>query len=565
MTDSTGTTRYRHDANGRVLTVTYPDGAALSMQYDAAGQRASMTYAGGHEISYRYDLNGRLTGLHDSRAGDAAYVVDPDGRLLTEQLPHRQARRYHYEDGLLRRFTTIRDGHPLGQTSFLHDPDGRILAERDGDRVRTYRYDRAGQLTAVGCSDREPGDGSPGQRARADTIRLAYDAAGNRVSLRRGDAQTHYRYDAADQLLDVQTGGRRTEFRYDPCGRLAEQAEDAQRRTIAYDAFGRPAEIRWVDGETVAGRIQVTFNGDGLPVGLAATAVAGHRGQERSSSVRYWWSPGEIPQILAQRAEPEIDDREREHPGRLNADFVYGYGRTFASWEDGAVTFTGDAFSSVIRTEETRPWAGSSRYDAFGLPEDDAAEGPGQWRPWELPRFGYRGELALGPMMYLGARTYDAAVGRFTTRDPVPPPVRPGDTANPYLYAGNDPVNHGGPPGTLALGFSLAATAAAVAGAVPAADIAGIVATLVPSVGAGWPVVPGSGASDGSAVGLDDGGGVAPLPPGGPAASQSPHSYGWDLPTVLTRALMPGPGRPQPLPGWAAATGWAAGPPCRWE
>jgi RHS repeat-associated protein len=542
MTDSTGTTRYRHDANGRLLTVTYPDGAALAMRYDPAGQRTSLTYPGGHEITYRYDLNGHLTGLHDSRAGDAAYVVDPDGRLVTEQLPHRQARRYLYEDGLLSRFTTIRDGHPLARASFLYDPDGRIQAERDGDRIQTYRYDRAGQLTAVTCTDREPGQGPPGH-PRPGAVRLEYDAAGNRVSMRRGDAQTHYRYDAADQLMDTQTRGQRTEFRYDPCGRLVEQAEGARRRIIGYDAFGRPAEIRWMDGETTTRRIQMTFNGDGLPVGLVVTAVAGDRGQERASSACYRWSPGQIPQMLAQRAEPEPGGSEREHPGRLDADFSYGYGRVFVSWEGGAAAFPGDAFSSAIRSEETGPWTGSGRYDAFGGPDHADEDAPGCWPPPELPRFGYRGELALGPMLYLRARTYDAELGRFVTRDPIPQQARPGAAVNPYVCAGNDPVNLTGPPGTLASGFSLAAGLADIAGAGPGILIAGA----------------GTGTLGGS------GGMIAP-PPARTVGSPPPRTYLWDLFTMLTGGALPrpvpgGPRRPRGPGQWLAQAPVGLPPP----
>ena len=70
----------------------------------------------------------------------------------------------------------------------------------------------------------------------------------------------------------------------------------------------------------------------------------------------------------------------------------------------------------------------------------------------ELPRFGYRGELALGPLLDLRARAYDARLGRFTSRDPVPGDAPyGGQTANPYLYAGNDPVNFTDPLGTLLL------------------------------------------------------------------------------------------------------------------
>jgi RHS repeat-associated protein len=68
----------------------------------------------------------------------------------------------------------------------------------------------------------------------------------------------------------------------------------------------------------------------------------------------------------------------------------------------------------------------------------------------ELPRFGYRGELAFGPMIYLRARAYDAVTGRFTTRDPLSLPSGQAGAArygNRYVYAGNDPANFTDPTG----------------------------------------------------------------------------------------------------------------------
>lgn len=479
MTDSTGITRYGYDANGRLVSVTDPDGAVRSMSYDAAGQLTSLTYPEGHEATYRYDLNGRLIGLQDSRAGDAVYALDPDGQLLTEQLPHRLARRYHYKDGLLCRFLVIRDGHPVARMSFAHDPDGRILSEQDRDELREYRYDRVGQLVSVTRTGSDPRPARPQRPGRQpDAAHFTYDAVGNRVSMRHGSLEAHYRYDAADQLVESLVNGQRTEFRYDSSGRLIEEATGPRHRSISYDGFGQPAEIVRTESEAANERIQVTFDGAGQPVVVTLTAVNERRDEERAASVHYRWNQDQVPQILTQRAAPELDETDGEHPGRLDADFTYGYGRTFASWANGAETFSADAFSSAIRTDETAPWAQSHRYDAFGAPEPEHGEHAqsgqqGQPHP-ELPRFGYRGELALGSMIFLRARTYDAALGRFTTRDPVSPTVRPGEMGNPYAYADNDPLNVTDPLGTLAIGVSLggeaSATARQAAAAVPATE-----------------------------------------------------------------------------------------------
>lgn len=446
MTDATGTTHYAYDSKGRLTTVTEPDGAATTAAYDAAGQRTSLSYPSGLQVSYGYDNNGRLISLQDSRAGQALYALDPDGRLLTEQLGCRLARRYHYDFGLLSRFEAIRDGHPVAFASFAYDPDGRILSQRDRDQVQEYRYDPAGQLIFAAS---EPAAPPPGPRRERTELRLAYDAAGNRSSLRHGGTEVHYHYDEADQLLHSESRGHRISYRYDQAGRLTEEAEGDRRRSVAYDGFGQPCEVtRTGPGEHE--RIRPVFNGDGLLASLALTDENGRQDEDHQASVQYrWGSFGLIPQIITQQARPDLDDASHDRPGRLDADFAYGYGRTFASWAQDAAIFHCDALGSMISTEDTRPWVRGHAYGAFGAVADSAAPDGQERRKPELPRFGYRGELGLGDRLYLRARTYDPETGRFTTRDPASSVPTPGQPSNPYAYASSDPLDRTDPRGLL--------------------------------------------------------------------------------------------------------------------
>ncbi len=423
-------------------------------------RRTSLAYPSGLNVTYGYDGNGRMISMQDSRAGQAVYAVDPDGLLLTEQFPGRLARRYHYDRGLLARFEAVRDGHPVAFAAFTHDPDGRVLSQREHDQAWEYRYDPAGQVVSAAWeyltalpgapSGGRPRPGGPRPAPHRDRteLRFAYDAAGNRSSLRHGDAEVRYHYDEADQLRHAESRGRRITYAYDSSGRLTEEIDGERRRIVAYDGFGRPAEVTRT-GPGDHDRVKPVFTGDGLLASLTLFDPGPRRDDEdRQALVRYrWGSFGEIPQIINQQAEPDLADAERDHPGRLDADFAYGSGRTFASWDRGSAVFHRDALGSMVRTEDTRPWVHDRAYGPYGHPEGGDADS-GSRRP-ELPGFGYRGELSLWDRVYLRARTYDPVTGRFTTRDPVTSVPQAGQTGNPYAYAGNDPLNMTDPRGQL--------------------------------------------------------------------------------------------------------------------
>ena len=335
----------------------------------------------------------------------------------------------------------------MSDVRFTRDPDGRILTQRADDMTREYRYDPAGQLVFAASARGQD----------RDEVDFVYDAVGNRVRMRRGDIETHYRYDDADQLLAMEARGQRTEFRYDSSGRRTEEADGQRRRAVGYDGFGLPIDVTSAGFGRMADRIHATFDGSGLLSSMVLTSQGEQNERERSATVRYSWSQSRIPQILAQRVSPSTDDAERDRPGRLDSSFAYGHGRTFASWDGGGAVFHKDAFGSMIRTPDTEDWARASRYSAFGEPEDEdradtdrgGEHGP---RSPELPRFGYRGELALDDLVYLRARTYDTRLGRFLSRDPIIVTSGPSHAANPYAYAQNDPLHYTDPLGKLATG-----------------------------------------------------------------------------------------------------------------
>lgn len=437
MTDATGTTHYTYDVTGRLTTATWPGDDTYTWRYDAAGQLRELTYPDGASVDYRYNLNGQLISLDDSQAGEAVYAVDPDGRLITEQLPGGWARRYGYDGGLLTAFTEIRAGVTAAQTTLTRDGEGRITRHTEGETVREFAYDPAGQLVGVHVS-------GAGKTVRT---RYGYDIVGNRTMTVTDDTARRYLYDAADQLVAIESTGRRIGYTYDGAGRLTRADDGDIKHRISYNGFGHP--VRTVTSRAWAvERAQMRYNGDGY-----LTHWQGRTGDDSAPTTEacYQWTVGDtLPQILHQRIDTQVPQADHTAPlGRdlATARFTYGYARTFASTKYDSVNFARDAYGSAVATRSTLPWVQSESYDSFGaapdvpiLPEPHVSA--------RIPQFGYHGELAFGPMLNLRARHDDTTLGRFTTRDPLTA-LGKGTLANhPYAYAHNDPLNRSDPEGT---------------------------------------------------------------------------------------------------------------------
>jgi RHS repeat-associated protein len=65
-----------------------------------------------------------------------------------------------------------------------------------------------------------------------------------------------------------------------------------------------------------------------------------------------------------------------------------------------------------------------------------------------------------------GIRYYDAAIGRWTQRDPVGGSLQETNKLNPYLYTNNDPVNMVDPSGMMPCWLSWAFALALVVGSI---------------------------------------------------------------------------------------------------
>nr|WP_231402517.1 RHS repeat-associated core domain-containing protein [Caenimonas aquaedulcis] len=197
MDDSSGSTVYARDAQGRVLSKTQtvqdnpPTPSAYAVQYGyAAGDLASITYPSGLKVTYRR-VAGRITGIDvqpPAKGGKVQPAVAFLSGLTHTALGAPKAWSWVNGDGASRTF----------------DADGRMVASE----IATYGYDAAGRVTSVtqnlwatDTSARKP---APYQVPITWTA--GYDSRNRLTSFARTGSSSTYTYDAnSNRLTSVET------------------------------------------------------------------------------------------------------------------------------------------------------------------------------------------------------------------------------------------------------------------------------------------------------------------------------------------------------------------------
>lgn len=205
----TSTTHYTHDARGRPLSVTDPEGHRTTLAYRPDGTRntLSVTRAGGAgdgTITYGYDALGRVD-----------RVTDPAGRV----------------------FTTAYDA--LNRVTSTTAPESTVVRYGYDDRARTYTVtDPKDQLytTRVNALGWTESLTDP----RGQVERFAYDRNGNVLTYtnRRGQ-RVEFTYDALGRVLARLADGKTTTFAYDTAGLWMAAWNEESTDTLHTDAAGR--------------------------------------------------------------------------------------------------------------------------------------------------------------------------------------------------------------------------------------------------------------------------------------------------------------------------------------
>lgn len=259
-------TYLRHDGQGRITGVQFPDGSSTQNSYDeASGWLLQSTDAAGASTCYQYDLWGRVTQttqadgsydryhyphpgesplsadkplrIEDAKGAIRHLVWSDAGQLLAYTDCSGHTTRYGYD----RYGALLETADALGQVErYQRDGQGRLVAtELQGRVIEHYHYNEAGHLVCI-----EPGQ-APARPANARQedyrLHLGYDLWGRLVQRSQGGLHLGLEYDSAGRLTRlVNENGAQSRFAWDTQDRLVlEEGFDQRLQCYQWDAAGQ--------------------------------------------------------------------------------------------------------------------------------------------------------------------------------------------------------------------------------------------------------------------------------------------------------------------------------------
>jgi RHS repeat-associated protein len=411
MTDHRGTTIYQYDPENRLIGVFTPLGEnyiPVTYGYDNAGRMTRLATPDGRTVFYEYDSDGRMTRVTDG-ADVTTYTYNVVSGFLSEQtLPNSITTTYTYDgDGRL--------------TDLLHkSPDGELLMgfhytlNAFGQRtsitketpekteVTSYTYDEVGQLVSVIYPD-------------GKTENFTYDSLGNRsrrtVTENGNTVVEEYEYDYENKLLKA---GNEV-FQHDLNGNIIRRSSPEKSTTYAYDSRDLLTSV-------TSSSLTIFYEYDG-----SGARVARENNGVRRNYLNY--VSGGLSQVLL----------EANGAWQVLDSYSYGLHRLSRRNQLGPKYYVSDGTNNAALVNPSGSIDRSYTYSAFGQPLSlETSE------EFLFSREKYDADVSL---VYLRARYYDPALGRFLGRDKYPGVLSNPQTLGSYLYSLNDPINLSDPSG----------------------------------------------------------------------------------------------------------------------
>ncbi|MFG2355542.1 RHS repeat-associated core domain-containing protein [Streptomyces sp. NPDC048521] len=461
-----------YDAEGNVTesqTTVPADGSGLqgtyktAYTYNRAGQQTSVTYPAVGDlpketVTTQYDAYGNPEKV-TSDLGNAVYIdstgFDTVGRLTdrtygTPATTTTTARRsYTYDDtngtGWLKNITSTTSTKGTVQNDdYRRDNDGQTtdLADRITGQHQCFSYDELNRLArawtsgaTTGCAGPFLPDSGTGQ----DPYQLdyGYDGIGNLQKVTSttasGSSVRDYVYPgySADQstytpgaprphaVASVKTPTGTDGYSYDDAGRLISRTVAGAKTDIAWNALNQvtatsgPKTTGYV--YDASGNLLLRTSPDENVLYLSGQEV--HKRTDATPKATRYYSDGSSTVASRTAVDPTTSK---------------------LSW-----IMSDDQASTQLTVDTATGTAQRRRYLPFGAQRGSTS----------LPAATDRGFLGkpeddTAGLSILGARMYDASLGRFLNPDPLSTPYQP-QTLNAYSYSANNPIAYNDPSGLI--------------------------------------------------------------------------------------------------------------------
>ncbi|MEU0355804.1 RHS repeat-associated core domain-containing protein [Streptomyces cyaneofuscatus] len=519
-----GTTTYKYDDLGRVISAKDARGITITYEYDHRDRVKKVDSSNYQAVTYEYDGDGNLTQRSDG-TGVIKYTFDPLSRetVRTQQNGSQTVLAYTPAGNV----DTYQD--PAGLTDYTWNKVNKLTELKDPKgKITKYEYNKNDVRTVTTY----PGDTvhtvTPDESGRPEKIK-ATSPKGTLVDL----AYTYgYGTGGATDGTKIRTttdavAGTKTSYEYDSAGRFSYAAENK----------GSTLTSSWQYCYDLGGNLTSQGTDKGCPRGTTYTVNDAQQITAKNGSTTNW-SYDQIGNETAAASTPETtrtgitwsdhsqmtsittggktyagqygstDQSERiklgdtffhNGPLGLSATSTAGVDTGFNREPGGTLNsmtrggknhyYLTDALGSVVAlADESGTKVNTYSYSPRGVQRAATSEQAPQ--PYRFAG-GYQDPTGL---YHFAARYYDPNIGRFTTPDPS------GQEKNPYLYAEGDPVNRIDPTGLWSAMDTINTTIAVVglAAAIPTGGASLTVLTAVGLVGAqtGLAVAVGCGFSE---------------------------------------------------------------------
>lgn len=188
--------------------------------------------------------------------------------------------------------------------------------------------------------------------------------------------------------------------------------------------------------QTAADEVTITV----LPQTVPATTTYAYNGDgDRMSQ-----TAGGVTTSYVVNSVPKLAQVLMETTGGSTTYFVYGHDLLYSVKADGPHFHHADSLGSTIAvTDSTGAVEQTMDYDVFGRMRSMTGSNG-------TTTYTFTGEENdATALVYLRARYYDPAVGRFLSRDPYPADALDTQTLNGYVYVKNNPTNYVDPSGEI--------------------------------------------------------------------------------------------------------------------